>query len=133
MPSAPEMGEPLVETDPVAARSTGTTLKKGSDVHLVVSKGVETFPVPALEGTGLEEAREQVETLGLELVEDVGEEREHGSAHHRVGGLGPRTGKGRPPADAAGDHEERDRCPCGRTRHRFVRPARSKERQRRRG
>ena len=46
-----------------AEPSTGTTLKKGSDVHLVVSKGVETFPVPALEGTGLEEAREQVEAL----------------------------------------------------------------------
>jgi len=56
-----------------AEPSTGTTLKKGSDVHLVVSKGVETFPVPALEGTGLEEAREQVEALGLELVEDEAE------------------------------------------------------------
>lgn len=53
-----------------AEPSTGTTLKKGDDVHLVVSKGVETFPVPALEGIGLEEAREQVESLGLELVED---------------------------------------------------------------
>lgn len=53
-----------------AEPSTGTTLKKGGEVHLVVSKGVETFPVPALEGTGVEDARTQVEALGLQLVED---------------------------------------------------------------
>ena len=53
-----------------AEPSTGTTLKRGEEVRLVVSKGVETFPVPALEGTELEAAREEVEALGLELVED---------------------------------------------------------------
>jgi serine/threonine-protein kinase len=53
-----------------AEPSTGTTLKKGSDVHLVVSKGVQTFPVPAVEGEGLEDARAEVEALGLVLVED---------------------------------------------------------------
>ena len=53
-----------------AEPSTGATLKRGDAVRLVVSKGVETFPVPALEGTDLEDAREQVESLGLELVED---------------------------------------------------------------
>ena len=53
-----------------AEPSTGATLKRGDAVRLMVSKGVETFPVPALEGTDLEDAREQVESLGLELVED---------------------------------------------------------------
>jgi serine/threonine-protein kinase len=53
-----------------AEPSTGATLKRGDEVRLVVSKGVETFPVPALEGTDLDSAREQVEALGLELVED---------------------------------------------------------------
>jgi len=50
--------------------STGTTVKKSADVHLVVSKGEQTFPVPDLVGTELEDAREEVEELGLELVED---------------------------------------------------------------
>ena len=56
----------VISADP----STGATLKRGDAVRLVVSKGVETFPVPALEGMGLDDARDQVESLGLELVED---------------------------------------------------------------
>ncbi|MBB5831618.1 PASTA domain-containing protein [Brachybacterium aquaticum] len=50
--------------------STGATVKKGDDIRVVVSKGEETFPVPALEGVALEDARAEVEALGLELVED---------------------------------------------------------------
>ena len=50
--------------------STGTTVKKGSGVELVVSKGVQTFPVPDVEGMDLEAARSEVEDAGLELVED---------------------------------------------------------------
>nr|WP_245354513.1 Stk1 family PASTA domain-containing Ser/Thr kinase [Brachybacterium sacelli] len=48
----------------------GTTVKKGTSVEIVVSRGVETFPVPDLVGTGLESATQQVEDLGLELVEE---------------------------------------------------------------
>src|SRR5699024_4323618 len=36
----------------------------------VVSKGEQTFPVPQLVGLELDAAREEVEALGLELVED---------------------------------------------------------------
>lgn len=50
--------------------STGTTVKKGSGVELVVSKGVQTFPVPDVQGKDLEAARSEVEDAGLELVED---------------------------------------------------------------
>ena len=57
-----------------ASPSTGTTVKKGEDIRVVVSKGVETFPVPQLVGQELEDARTEVEGLGLELVE---EEPEH--------------------------------------------------------
>jgi eukaryotic-like serine/threonine-protein kinase len=53
-----------------ASPSTGTTVKKGADVHVVVSKGEQTFPVPELVGTELDEARAAVEALGLVLVED---------------------------------------------------------------
>ena len=50
--------------------STGTTVKKGSGVELVVSKGVQTFPVPDVQGMDLEAARGEVEDAGLELIED---------------------------------------------------------------
>lgn len=50
--------------------STGTTVKKGSGVELVVSKGVQTFPVPDVQGMDLEAARSEVEDAGLELIED---------------------------------------------------------------
>jgi len=53
-----------------ASPSTGTTVKKGTDVQVVVSKGEQTFPVPQLVGTELDEARTEAEALGLELVED---------------------------------------------------------------
>lgn len=53
-----------------ASPSTGTTVKKGSGVDLVVSKGVQTFPVPDVQGKDLEAARSEVEDAGLELVED---------------------------------------------------------------
>lgn len=59
-----------------ASPSTGTTVKKGTDVRVVVSKGVQTFPVPELVGSELEDARSQVEALGLELVEDPSEHSE---------------------------------------------------------
>ena len=52
-----------------ASPSTGTTVKKGTDVHVVVSKGEQTFPVPQLEGTALDAARTEVEAAGLNLVE----------------------------------------------------------------
>ena len=48
---------------------TGTTVKKGADVQVVVSKGEQTFPVPELVGSEVEDARAAVEELGLELVE----------------------------------------------------------------
>ncbi|WP_114856339.1 Stk1 family PASTA domain-containing Ser/Thr kinase [Brachybacterium sp. YJGR34] len=50
--------------------STGATVKKGADVHVVVSRGEQTFPVPDLVGTDLDTARAEVEERGLELVED---------------------------------------------------------------
>ncbi|HEX7350815.1 PASTA domain-containing protein [Brachybacterium sp.] len=53
--------------------STGATVKKGAPVEVMVSKGEQTFPVPPLEGSELEEARAEVEALGLELVEDESE------------------------------------------------------------
>lgn len=51
--------------------STGTVVKRGTDVQLVVSKGEQTFPVPALEGMELEAARTEVEAHNLVLVEDA--------------------------------------------------------------
>ncbi|MEE1651312.1 Stk1 family PASTA domain-containing Ser/Thr kinase [Brachybacterium sp. J144] len=56
----------VISADP----SPGSTVKKGTAVEVVVSKGVETFPVPALTGLSLEEARSTVEAASLELVED---------------------------------------------------------------
>ncbi|GAA1290129.1 MULTISPECIES: Stk1 family PASTA domain-containing Ser/Thr kinase [Brachybacterium] len=53
-----------------ASPSAGAAVKKGDHVELVVSKGVQTFPVPEVEGTDVEEARAAVEDQGLELVED---------------------------------------------------------------
>lgn len=50
--------------------STGTTVKKGTNVEVVVSKGEQTFPVPQVVGSDLESARTQIEELGLVLVED---------------------------------------------------------------
>ena len=50
--------------------NAGDAVKKGTAIDLVVSRGVETFPVPQVTGAGLDEAREQVESLGLQLVED---------------------------------------------------------------
>lgn len=50
--------------------STGTIVKRGTDVQVIVSKGQQTFPVPSLEGMGVEEARQAVEEQGLALVED---------------------------------------------------------------
>lgn len=52
-----------------ASPSTGTTVKKGTDVHMVVSKGEQTFPVPQIEGTELDAARTEVEAVGLKLLE----------------------------------------------------------------
>ncbi|WP_240613370.1 Stk1 family PASTA domain-containing Ser/Thr kinase [Brachybacterium endophyticum] len=51
----------------------GTVLKRDQSVQLVVSKGVETFPVPKVTGSGLDDAQDQVESRGLKLVEDEGE------------------------------------------------------------
>lgn len=50
--------------------STGSSIKKGEDVHVVVSKGEQTFPVPQLVGLDLDSARDEIGSLGLELVED---------------------------------------------------------------
>ncbi|PMC75768.1 MULTISPECIES: Stk1 family PASTA domain-containing Ser/Thr kinase [unclassified Brachybacterium] len=56
----------VITADP----STGSDVKKGAAIHVVVSKGIQTFPVPALEGLSLEDARTQVEDASLTLVED---------------------------------------------------------------
>ena len=53
-----------------ASPSTGTDVKKGAEVQVVVSKGEQTFPVPQLVGLDLDGARTEVEALGLELVQD---------------------------------------------------------------
>ncbi|MGP9539683.1 PASTA domain-containing protein [Brachybacterium sp. AOP43-C2-M15] len=53
-----------------ASPSTGSTVKKGTGIHMVVSKGEQTFPVPQLEGVDFETARSEVEDLGLDLIED---------------------------------------------------------------
>ncbi|MDN5600230.1 MAG: Stk1 family PASTA domain-containing Ser/Thr kinase [Brachybacterium sp.] len=53
-----------------ASPSTGTDVKKGDEVQVVVSKGEQTFPVPQLVGLDLADARTDVESLGLELVQD---------------------------------------------------------------
>lgn len=51
--------------------TTGTVVKRGTDVQVIVSKGQQTFPVPTLEGADLETARQQVEAQNLVLVEDA--------------------------------------------------------------
>lgn len=56
--------------------ASGSTVKRGTDVQVVVSKGQETFPVPDLAGTTLQEAKSAVEGLGLVLVEDPPEHSE---------------------------------------------------------
>ncbi|WP_193106414.1 Stk1 family PASTA domain-containing Ser/Thr kinase [Brachybacterium sp. FME24] len=56
-----------------ASPGTGTTVKKGTSVQLVVSKGVQTFPVPDLVGLDLDAATAAVEDQGLQLVEDDAE------------------------------------------------------------
>ncbi|MDN5685688.1 MAG: PASTA domain-containing protein [Brachybacterium sp.] len=56
----------VIDADPGA----GTTVKKGTSIEVVVSKGVETFPVPDLVGTELESAAEETGESGLELVEE---------------------------------------------------------------
>ncbi|MGY5764370.1 PASTA domain-containing protein [Brachybacterium sp. DNPG3] len=56
----------VISADPAA----GTTVKKGENVRLVVSKGVELFTVPEVEGETLEDATAQIEALGLVIVED---------------------------------------------------------------
>jgi beta-lactam-binding protein with PASTA domain/tRNA A-37 threonylcarbamoyl transferase component Bud32 len=53
--------------------AAGTVLKRDESVKLVVSKGVETFPVPSVTGKSLEEAKKAVEDQGLTLVQDDGE------------------------------------------------------------
>ncbi|QNN83525.1 Stk1 family PASTA domain-containing Ser/Thr kinase [Brachybacterium sp. Z12] len=52
-----------------ASPGTGTSVKKGADVQVLVSKGEQTFPVPELVGSELEDARAEIEGLGLVLVE----------------------------------------------------------------
>lgn len=56
-----------------AAPTAGETVKKGTAVELVVSRGEQLFEVPDLEGLSLDDARSQVEEQRLELVEDDGE------------------------------------------------------------
>ncbi|ATG52242.1 serine/threonine protein kinase [Brachybacterium vulturis] len=56
-----------------ASPSTGSAVKKGADVQVVVSKGEQTFPVPQLVGLDLDTARTEVGALGLDLVEDAPE------------------------------------------------------------
>ncbi|APX31627.1 serine/threonine protein kinase [Brachybacterium sp. P6-10-X1] len=56
----------VIAADPGA----GTTVKKGTNIEVVVSKGVETFPVPDLVGAELDSAAQEVEELGLVLVEE---------------------------------------------------------------
>ncbi|UQN30949.1 Stk1 family PASTA domain-containing Ser/Thr kinase [Brachybacterium kimchii] len=53
--------------------AAGTLLKRDESVKLVVSKGVETFPVPTVTGKSLEDAKKAVEDQGLTLVQDDGE------------------------------------------------------------
>ncbi|AXK44967.1 Stk1 family PASTA domain-containing Ser/Thr kinase [Brachybacterium saurashtrense] len=53
-----------------ASPSTGTTVKKGATVEVMISKGEQTFPVPELTGATVDDARTEVEALGLVLVED---------------------------------------------------------------
>src|SRR5699024_5587391 len=50
--------------------STGSSIKKGEDVQVVVSKGEQTFPVPQLVGLDRDSAHDEVGSAGLELVED---------------------------------------------------------------
>lgn len=50
--------------------STGTVVKRGTDVRVIVSKGQQTFPVPDLVGMDAEAARQATEEQGLVLVED---------------------------------------------------------------
>lgn len=53
-----------------AAPSAGSAAKKGDDIQVVVSKGEQTFPVPQLVGLEIDEARTEVESTPLVLVED---------------------------------------------------------------
>lgn len=48
----------------------GSELKRGDAVTLLVSRGVQTFPVPGVQGKTVDEARAAVEGAGLVLVED---------------------------------------------------------------
>lgn len=56
-----------------ASPASGSTVKRGADVQVVVSKGEETFPVPDLVGSDLDAARQEVEAQGLVLIEDEAE------------------------------------------------------------
>lgn len=56
-----------------ASPASGSTVKRGADVHVVVSRGEETFPVPDLVGSDLDAARQEVEAQGLVLIEDEAE------------------------------------------------------------
>jgi serine/threonine-protein kinase len=53
-----------------ASPGPGASLKRGDEVTLVISKGVQTFEVPSLEGMDLDEATDAVEKSNLTLVED---------------------------------------------------------------
>ncbi|MBK0329860.1 serine/threonine protein kinase [Brachybacterium sp. MASK1Z-5] len=53
--------------------AAGTLLKRDESVKLVVSKGVQTFPVPTVTGKSLADAKKAVEDQGLTLVQDEGE------------------------------------------------------------
>ena len=71
----PRTTEEFSETVPAghvisASPESGETVKSGSTVHLVISRGRETFTVPNLSGLPLQEARGKVEELSLVLVED---------------------------------------------------------------
>lgn len=55
----------------ISARpESGSVVKRGADVRVVVSKGRETFAVPDVAGLSRDEARSRVEAVGLVLVED---------------------------------------------------------------
>lgn len=53
-----------------ATPSAGTEVKRGDAVVLLVSRGVQTFPVPDVQGRTADEARAAIEAQGLAYVED---------------------------------------------------------------
>ena len=83
----------VIETSP----SEGSTVRKGSTVTLIVSRGKEKVAVPAVEGKSQDEAERLLRQAGLEsaVTEREDEEAEPGTVLEQDPAAGARIAKGR--------------------------------------